>query len=148
MYLFIFHWFHCVFKGSLHLHRKEKHNKSREWSWFNNEIFFYFCIGLVLLSVCAWRYMSYSYSSASLNGNRDASLLLSFLNYESQGRPGSSRAPAGFPLMESQELVCLSHEGSARPTAGEITGLPPASVLKTLQCSYSFPAKLWCVHSL
>ena len=41
------------------------------------------------------------------------------------------RAPAGFPLMESQELVCLSHEGSARPTAGEITGLPPASVLKT-----------------
>lgn len=125
---------------------RKKHNKSREWSWFNNEIFFYFCIGLVLLSVWAWRYVSYSYSSASLNGNRDASLLLSFLNYESQGRPGAegtrwvssdgeSRAGVSFPWRFCQ----ADGRWNYRLTSGQC--------FEDLQCSYSFPAKLWCVQT-
>ena len=85
---------------------RKKHNKGREWEWFNNEIFFYFSISLVPLSIWAWRYESYSYFSASLKRNRHFPTPV-FSELSEQMPHRGQEAPAGFSSDGASRAKCV-----------------------------------------
>lgn len=147
IYLFIIYFFVYLRAPFISTSRK-KHNKGREWEWFNNEIFFYFSISLVPLSVWAWRYESYSYFSASLKGNKRHFPTPVFSELSERMPHRAQEAPAEFPLMGHPELSVCSFPWRFCQVDGRWNyRFTSGRCFEDLRCSYSFPAKLWCVQT-